>query len=64
MIYTDSRKLAALKQSGCLTVPIIQEPVRRTQMRPKGKSPYTGWYARFENPKLFQKFINRIHHFI
>jgi len=63
MISTDSRKLAALKQSGCLTVPPIQKPVSRTQMRPKGKPPYTGRYEKFKNSKSFRKFINLIHHF-
>jgi len=42
MLSTDSWKLAALKQSSCLIVPNIQEPVSRTQMQPKGKNTSTG----------------------
>jgi len=63
--FTDRQKLAhsSLKQFGGLTVTPIQEPVSKTRMHPKGKSPSTGWYGKLKGHNYFKKKYYLIHSF-
>jgi len=62
MTFTDRRKLAhsSLKQFGGLTVTLIQEPLSKTRMRPKGKNASTGGAKRITKPLFQTKLQNMI----
>jgi len=58
MSFTDRRKLAhsSLKQFGGLTVTLIQEPLNKTRIRPKGKNASTGSAKKSQSPCFKQSY--------